>query len=153
MEWHRVLAVAFASTVTVALTTTSAQAFGEGDSKEDTQGNAQGNAGSDGSLSSSVSNIRIKYVSGGDGGGKQGNLGTVDPNWKPPACWYEPEFTSAQLKKFVDTDSGGDVGIHESWWGKELWTDHYRDGKPADNFDMDSPTNSSAEGYKNYNTG
>ncbi|TLS42009.1 hypothetical protein FE633_33190 [Streptomyces montanus] len=149
----RVLAAALASTVTVALAATSASAVGEGDSKEDTQDNAQGNVGSDGSLSASVSNIQLKYPSGGDGGGKQGNLGTVDPNWKPPACWYEPAFTPAQLKKFVDTDSGGDVGIHESWWGKGLWTEHYRDGKPADNFDMNSPTNSTAEGYKNYNLG
>ncbi|MDT9700848.1 hypothetical protein [Streptomyces sp. P17] len=106
-----------------------------------------------GGLSASVSSIRIKYVSGGDGGGKEGNLGTVDPNWKPPACWYEPAFTPAQLKRFVDTDGGGDVGIHESWWGKELWTDHYRDGKPADNFDLNSPTNSVAEGYEDYNEG
>lgn len=106
-----------------------------------------------GGLSASVSHIRIKYVSGGDGGGKRGNVATLDPNWKPPACWYEPEFTPAQLKTFVDTDGGGDVGIHESWWGKELWTDHYKDGKPADNFDLSSPTNSSAAGYENYNLG
>ncbi|MFF9125795.1 hypothetical protein ACF09J_21230 [Streptomyces sp. NPDC014889] len=106
-----------------------------------------------GGLKASVSHIRITYVSGGNGGGKQGSLGTVDPNWKPPACWYEPAFTPAGLKKFVDSDGGGDVGIHESWFGKELWTDHYRDGKPADNFDAHEPVNSSAEGYKDYNLG
>ncbi|MGW3197545.1 hypothetical protein ACWDBD_23725 [Streptomyces sp. NPDC001118] len=106
-----------------------------------------------GKLSASVSHIQITYVSGGDGGGKQGNLGTVDPNWKPPACWYEPAFKPAELKNFVDSDGGGDVGIHESWYGKQLWTDHYRDDKPAANFDLHSPTDSSAEGYKNYNLG
>ncbi|MGK5691639.1 hypothetical protein ACSNOJ_01795 [Streptomyces sp. URMC 128] len=114
---------------------------------------AQGGADGKGGLSASVSNIQLTYPSGGGGDGKEGNLGTVDPNWKPPACWYEPAFTPEQLKHFVDTDSGGDVGIHESWWGKGLWTDHYRDGKPADNFDMHAPTNSTAEGYKNYNLG
>ncbi|MFI6661831.1 hypothetical protein ACIBL8_40685 [Streptomyces sp. NPDC050523] len=112
-----------------------------------------GETDGNGTLKASVSHIQIKYMSGGDGGGKQGNLGTVDPNWKPPACWYEPAFTPAELKHFVDSDGGGDVGIHESWFGKGLWTDHYRDGKPADNFDMKSPTNSSADGYKDYNTG
>ncbi|MFJ4783357.1 hypothetical protein [Streptomyces sp. NPDC088794] len=106
-----------------------------------------------GTLKASVSHIQIKYVSGGNGHGKQGNLGTVDPNWKPPACWYEPAFSPAALKDFVDSDGGGDVGIHEAWFGKELWTDHYKDGKPADNFDMNSPTNSSADGYKDYNLG
>ncbi|MFC9686057.1 hypothetical protein [Streptomyces sp. NPDC056948] len=113
----------------------------------------QGGADGTGGLSASVSNIQLSYPSGGGGGGKKGNLGTVDPNWKPPACWYEPELSPEQLKKFVDTDSGGDVGIHESWWGKGLWTDHYRDGKPAENFDMHNPKNSTAEGYKNYNLG
>ncbi|MFF8940760.1 hypothetical protein ACF1A5_00510 [Streptomyces sp. NPDC014864] len=106
-----------------------------------------------GTLSASVSHIQLTYVSGDDGGDNQGNLGAVDPNWKPPACWYEPVFTPAELKRFVDTDGGGDVGIHESWWGKGLWTDHYRDGKPADNFDLHSASNSSAEGYKKYNLG
>ena len=118
-----------------------------------THGNEQGSADPGGTLKASVSHIQIAYESGGDGGGKTGNLGTVDPNWKPPACWYEPAFAPAQLKKFVDSDGGGDVGIHESWFGKGLWTDHYRDGKRADNFDLNSPKNSSAEGYKNYNLG
>ncbi|PTH88275.1 hypothetical protein C9J60_15635 [Streptomyces sp. A244] len=113
----------------------------------------QGGSDGKGGLSASVSNIRVTYPSGGDGGGKEGNLGTVDPDWKPPACWYEPAFSPEQLKKFVDSDGGGDVGIHESWFGKGLWTDHYRDGKPADNFDLKAATNSSAEGYKNYNLG
>ncbi|MEU4469320.1 hypothetical protein AB0G20_37460 [Streptomyces sp. NPDC024017] len=112
-----------------------------------------GGTDGEGGLSASVSNIKITYPSGDDGGGKEGNLGTVDPNWKPPACWYEPAFSPEGLKKFVDTDGGGDVGIHESWIGKGLWTDHYRDGKPADNFDLKAPTNSSAEGYKDYNLG
>ncbi|MCT7352074.1 hypothetical protein N4P33_07790 [Streptomyces sp. 15-116A] len=106
-----------------------------------------------GTLSAGVSSIRISYPSGGNGGGRQGGLAAIDPNWKPPACWYEPAFTPEQLKKFVDTDGGGDVGIHESWFGKELWTDHYRDGKPAENFDLHAPANSTAEGYKDYNLG
>ncbi|MFF8399475.1 hypothetical protein [Streptomyces sp. NPDC016172] len=113
----------------------------------------QGGSDGKGGLSASVSNIQVTYPSGGGGGGEEGNLGTVDPNWKPPACWYEPAFSPEQLKKFVDSDGGGDVGIHESWFGKGLWTDHYRDGKPADNFDLHAPTNSSAEGYKDYNLG
>jgi hypothetical protein len=75
----------------------------------------------------------------------------VDVNWKPPACWYEPVFTGQELKDFVDSSDGnGDVGIHESWYGKKLWTDHYQDGKPETNFD---DTSSTAEGYKDYNIG
>ncbi|MGW6026427.1 hypothetical protein [Streptomyces sp. NPDC055099] len=111
-----------------------------------------GNA-DNGTLSAGVSSIQLSYPKGGGSGGEKGNLAPIDPNWEPPACWYEPAFTSAELKKFVDTDGGGDVGIHESWWGKGLWTDHYRDGKPADNFDMNEPKNSVADGYEDYNEG
>ncbi|MEU4997471.1 hypothetical protein [Streptomyces sp. NPDC021622] len=124
-----------------------------GTTKPPTEEPSGGGADKNGNLSAGVSSIKLSYPSGGDGGGKQGNLAPIDPNWEPPACWYEPAFTSAELKKFVDTDGGGDVGIHESWFGKELWTDHYRDGKPADNFDLHKPTNSSADGYKDYNEG
>ncbi|MDQ1017156.1 hypothetical protein QFZ43_003705 [Streptomyces afghaniensis] len=154
MTWRKeALSTIVATALAVTLSTTSAHAIGVGNDKKPSGGNTTGNAGSNGTLSASVSNIKLTYPSGGGGDGKEGNLGTVDPNWKPPACWYEPAFTPEQLKHFVDTDSGGDVGIHESWWGKGLWTDHYRDGKPADNFDMHAPTNSTAEGYKNYNLG
>ncbi|MFF9188438.1 MULTISPECIES: hypothetical protein [Streptomyces] len=150
MRWQtKFLAGTLAPVITLVLTSTSAQAFGGGGTKDDTSGSTDGK----GSLSSSVSSIRITYVSGGDGGGEQGNLTAIDPDWEPPACWYEPAFTPEQLKKFVETDGGGDVGIHESWFGEELWTDHYRDGKPADNFDLHKPTNSVADGYKDYNLG
>ncbi|MFJ3249765.1 hypothetical protein [Streptomyces sp. NPDC086782] len=149
LRWSAVLA-------TAAVLGSGSNAYADGPRSNTTVPSADQPSGSSdgkGGLSARVSDIRITYVSGGSGGGKQGRLGTVDPNWKPPACWYEPTFTSAGLKKFVDSDGGGDVGIHESWFGKELWTDHYRDGKPADNFDLHSPTNSSADGYKDYNLG
>ncbi|MFD7685298.1 hypothetical protein [Streptomyces sp. NPDC059781] len=135
--------------MTVALAASPALAFGVGDTKDDTKGDTNGS----GSLSASASSIRISYPNGKAGGDKQGGLAAIDPNWEPPACWYEPAFTPEQLKDFVDTDGGGDVGIHESWFGKELWTDHYKDGKPADNFDLHAPTDSTAEGYKDYNLG
>ncbi|MEV0639184.1 hypothetical protein AB0I77_30475 [Streptomyces sp. NPDC050619] len=109
-----------------------------------------GRKGKDIYASATYSQIKVRQVSGPTGG-KRGNLSSVDVNWKPPACWYEPVFTGQELKGFVDRTGGnGDVGIHESWYGKELWTDHYRDGKPDTNFDDESST---AEGYKNYNIG
>ncbi|MFE0175258.1 hypothetical protein ACFWZ2_23355 [Streptomyces sp. NPDC059002] len=125
-----------------------------GTTKPPADGTTGGGADKNGNLSAGASSIKFSYPGGNSGGGgKKGNLAPIDPNWKPPACWYEPAFTSKELKDFVDKDGGGDVGIHESWFGKGLWTDHYRDGKPADNFDLHSPKNSSAEGYKDYNEG
>lgn len=109
-----------------------------------------GSHGKDVYASATYSHIKVRQISGPTGG-KRGSLSSVDVNWKPPACWYEPVFTGQELKDFVNrTDGKGDVGIHESWYGKSLWTDHYRDGKPDSNFDDESST---AEGYKNYNIG
>ncbi|GHE12163.1 hypothetical protein [Streptomyces alanosinicus] len=106
--------------------------------------------GQDVYASAGYSHIQVRQVSGPTGG-KRGALASVDVNWKPPACWYEPVFTGQELKDFVDkTNGAGDVGIHQSWFGKGLWTDHYRDGKPEANFD---DTWSQAPGYKDYNIG
>jgi hypothetical protein len=54
------------------------------------------------------------------------------------------------LKKFSETIGKGDVSVHESWWGVELWTDHYRDKEESENWD---DTLSTAPGYKNYDIG
>jgi hypothetical protein len=100
--------------------------------------------------SATHSQIKVRQIKGPTSG-KRGSLAPVDSNWKPPACWYEPVFTAEGLKGFVDkADGNGDVGVHESWYGKRLWTDHYDDGKPETNFD---DTQSTAPGYKNYNIG
>ncbi|WP_405924333.1 hypothetical protein [Streptomyces sp. NBC_00035] len=100
--------------------------------------------------SATHSRIKVTYVKG-SGSGKKGNLGSVDPNWEPPACWYEPVFTPERLRTFVDeSDGNGDVGIHQSWFGKGLWTDHYQHGKAETNMDEKV---TSAPGYENYNIG
>ncbi|MDG9708085.1 hypothetical protein [Streptomyces sp. DH10] len=108
-----------------------------------------GSDGKDIYASAGTSRIRVTQA-GGPTGGKRGTLSSADVNWKPPACWYEPVFTPEQLKKFSETVGGGDVSVHESWWGKELWTDHYRDKEDSENWD---DTLSTAPGYKNYNIG
>lgn len=112
--------------------------------------NDGGASGKEVYASTGRSQIQVTYLKGGKGGGKKGNLAPIDPNWEPPACWYEPIFTPEQLKDFVK-DSGGDgpVNIHRFWYGEGLWTDHYRDGKATDNMD----DGSAAPGYKDYNIG
>jgi hypothetical protein len=115
-------------------------------------GAAQGGTDNQGHINASAkqSQIKITYPSGSSKG-KTGGLAPINTNWKPPACWYEPVFTPQGLKDFVKTSGGdGDVGIHESWYGTGLWTDHYQDDKPE--HDMDNAY-SVAPGYKNYNIG
>ncbi|MGY6024960.1 hypothetical protein [Streptomyces spinosirectus] len=131
----------------VLLLSVPAGAVGGGGTNSGTHG---GKRGKSVYASATYSTIKVRQVSGPTGG-KRGSLASVDVNWKPPACWYEPVFTGQELKDFVNANDGdGDVGIHESWFGKGLWTDHYRDGKPENNFD---DANSTAEGYKNWNIG
>ncbi|MEV0218421.1 hypothetical protein [Streptomyces sp. NPDC050704] len=133
--------------LTAAVAPSPALALGEPGHEGEASGGAEGK---DLYASATQSQIKVRQVSGPTGG-KRGSLAPVDTNWEPPACWYEPIFTGEQLKGFVDkTDGVGDVGIHESWIGKGLWTDHYQDGKPDRNFDDEI---SVAEGYKDYNIG
>ncbi|WUU54285.1 hypothetical protein OIE82_14520 [Streptomyces althioticus] len=109
-------------------------------------------------LLASVSQSRIR-VTRSDGGTEQGSmdeLTSVDPNWEPPVCWYEPVFTPAGLKAAVENlerEGGlGAVNAHE-WWSAGIFVDHYDKAEDQDNFDLDSPTNSTAQGYRNYNIG
>ncbi|MFG2790523.1 hypothetical protein [Streptomyces sp. NPDC048419] len=133
-----------------ALLPTSASALGKPGHEGQSKSPSGGRHGKNVYASAAYSTIKVRQVSGPTGG-KRGSLSSVDVNWKPPACWYEPVFTGQELKDFVDRNDGdGDVGLHESWFGKGLWTDHYQDGKPEHNFD-DAYT--VAEGYKNWNIG
>jgi len=83
-------------------------------------------------------------------------LTSVDPNWEPPVCWYEPVFAPQALKSAVeDLEKNGGLGAanaHE-WWTSGIFVDHYDKGEEQDNFDLNSPTNNPAQGYKNYNLG
>ncbi|WP_247745824.1 hypothetical protein [Streptomyces oryzae] len=60
---------------------------------------ASGSAGN-GKAAAEVSHVQI---TGGGGGGKNTvKLNPKDPNWDPPACWYEPKTTPKELKKRID---------------------------------------------------
>lgn len=108
-----------------------------------------GAAGKNIYASAASSQIRVIQVSGPTSG-KRGAVSSVDVNWKPPACWYEPVFTPEQLKDFSEQVGEGEVSPHVEWWGTKLWTDHYRDEQPGTNWDNDLST---AAGYKDYNVG
>lgn len=137
-----VLYLAAASLSASLLATTSAHALGGGG----TYGESNGHE-----ISASASQTRIKVTQvSGPTGGKQGAVSSTDVNWKPPPCWYEPIFTPEQLKSFSETNGDGDVALRQAWYGKTLWTDHFKDGKDAPNY---FGTPSTAPGYKNYNLG
>ncbi|MEV0642011.1 hypothetical protein AB0I77_45230 [Streptomyces sp. NPDC050619] len=136
----------------VALMSSAAGAYGYGESDDmapsppppGPSGGASGNALT---ASATTTGIKIRQVSGGGSGTSPKTLAPVDPNWEPPACWYEPVATPQQLKDAVDRlKKGGDlVPVTPSLsWGEQLMVDHYGKGKAE--FD-------SGEGYENYNLG
>ncbi|MFF8536216.1 hypothetical protein ACF07B_30375 [Streptomyces sp. NPDC015532] len=135
-----------------ALLLASPSAFAIGDKK----GQAPPPSGPSGDSSGSTltakatrTGIKVTQVSGGASGTSPKALAPVDPNWKPPACWYEPVATPQALKAAVDrlkknpnTDL---VPVTPTLsWGEDLMVDHYEKGKAE---------NGSGDGYENYNLG
>ncbi|MET7323828.1 hypothetical protein [Streptomyces sp. NPDC005549] len=104
----------------------------------------------------SQSRIQLTYPDGRTGSGSMEDLTSVDPNWEPPVCWYEPVFTPEQLKSAVaDLKKNGGLGAvnaHE-FWTSGIFVDHYEEGEEQDNFDINASKNTMAKGYKDYNVG
>jgi hypothetical protein len=100
---------------------------------------------SGGQLSAKVTASSIVVTQSGGGGVAKpatGTLASVDPNWEPPACWYEPVLSPEELKAGVEklkgTNNLAPVNSH-LLWADELFVNHYDKGQDG--------------GYKNYNLG
>ncbi|WCL89618.1 hypothetical protein [Streptomyces sp. JCM 35825] len=110
--------------------------------KDSAKGTASGTE-----LGAEVTRTRIVVTQSGGGTVKPsaGGLTAVDPNWKPPACWYEPLATSRQLKDATEKMNKGDLFSVNFGrrWGKDLLVDAFDKG---DATFTDTPT-------KNYNVG
>jgi hypothetical protein len=141
-------AVLAASVCALVLSSTAAYAIGDDDVEPPSSGHPSGGAsGTTLTASATTTRIKVTQVSGGTSGSSTKPLAPVDPNWQPPACWYEPVAAPQQLKDAVDRlKKGGDlVPVTPTLsWGEELMVDHYDKGKAE---------NGSGAGYKNYNLG
>ncbi|WP_339132060.1 hypothetical protein WJM95_25155 [Streptomyces sp. f51] len=141
----------FATSVcAVVLSSTAAYgAIGDQDNKPPSSTPSGGVSGSTLNAKATATQIKVTPVSGGASGTSPKPLAPVDPNWKPPACWYEPVATPqalkaavGRLKKNPDSDL---VPVTPSLsWGEDLMVDHYEKGKAE---------NGSGDGYDNYNLG
>ncbi|MFH8485403.1 hypothetical protein [Streptomyces longisporoflavus] len=134
-----------------------ALAVGEGGEEsaggDGTHGSVRGGSSGRGLMASvSDSKIQLTFAGGRKAKASAGELAPMDPDWRPPACWYEPVFSPKALKEAVATGEGGLVNAHV-WWSNALWVDHYKKGKGANNAGLTLPEDAAADGYKNYNTG
>ena len=137
-----------ASVSAFVLSCTAAHAIGDDGSQAPPSGGSGGASGGTLTASAATTRIKVTQESGGAGGSTQ-PLAPVDPNWEPPACWYEPVATPQQLKASVDrlkkNPNGDLVPVTPSLsWGEELMVNHYEKGQD----DTDSGFS-----YKNYNLG
>lgn len=135
----------------------AAYAIGEYDDwkpSKSTAGPSGGVVGKELVASVARSRIRVSHPGGQAAGASVSALTSVDPDWEPPVCWYEPAFSPRQLKDAVATGEGGLVSAHV-WWSNALWVDHYEKGGVA-GVGLGSRLpggGGSGEGYKNYNLG
>ncbi|MFI6658981.1 hypothetical protein ACIBL8_26030 [Streptomyces sp. NPDC050523] len=138
-----------ASCCTLALTTTAAYgAIGNEDNKTSSgsSGSASGNTLT---ASATTTHIKVTQSGGSTSGGSTKPLAPVDPNWQPPACWYEPVASPQQLKGAVErlkkNPNADLVPVTPTLsWGEQLMVDHYEKGKAE---------NGSGAGFKDYNLG
>ncbi|MFD8738194.1 hypothetical protein ACFV06_25235 [Streptomyces sp. NPDC059618] len=137
------------SAYAVVLSSTAAYgAIGDQDNKPPSSTPSGGASGNTLNAKATATQIKVTQVSGASGTSPKA-LAPVDPNWKPPACWYEPVATPQALKAAVDrlkknpnTDL---VPVTPTLsWGEDLMVDHYEKGKAE---------NGSGDGYENYNLG
>ncbi|MFI6492767.1 hypothetical protein [Streptomyces sp. NPDC050564] len=136
-----------ATACTLILSSTAAYAIGDDENKPPSSGSSGDAAGTMLTAKATATSIKVTQVSGGVSGSSPKALAPVDPNWEPPACWYEPVATPKQLKAAVDRlKRGGDlVPVTPTLsWGEELMVDHYDKGKAE---------SGSGAGYENYNLG
>jgi hypothetical protein len=138
------------SVYAVVLSSTAAYgAIGDQDNKSPSSTPSGGASGNTLRAKATATQIKVTQLSGGASGTSPKALAPVDPNWKPPACWYEPVATPQALKAAVDrlkknpnTDL---VPVTPTLsWGEDLMVNHYEKGKAE---------NGSGDGYENYNLG
>ncbi|MFE1045281.1 hypothetical protein ACFW5S_05270 [Streptomyces olivaceus] len=143
----RTSALLAAALSALVLSSTAAYAIGDdGAQAPPPSGPSGGASGSALTASATTTRIKVTQVSGGSTGDSAKPLAPIDPNWKPPACWYEPVATPEQLKDAVEQlKAGGDlVPVTPTLsWGEQLMVDHYEKGEAQ----------TDGEGYENYNLG
>ncbi|MFE7166714.1 hypothetical protein [Streptomyces sp. NPDC057616] len=137
----------------VALLASGTESYGYGEGHDRAPGPSAGtpSGGASGSTLTALataSRIKVTQTKGSSGTSAK-PLAPVDPNWSPPACWYEPVSTPQQLKDAVDrlkkNPNGHLVPVTPTLsWGEQLMVDHYEKG---------TAKNGSGAGYENYNLG
>ncbi|MBO4258011.1 hypothetical protein [Streptomyces griseorubiginosus] len=126
------VATAFTLVCVPLLTAQAAYAGGRGDDGTAGQTQETGNASDDGTLSSKVG--VIVYDRSKNGSGSSVGPVTSTTPWTPPACWYAPKYSPAQLKAYLEPIwEAGSTG--DQWDSQQR--DRYVNGHPYKDFNQD----------------
>lgn len=146
----RALPVLVTAFVSLLVSPTSAYAFGEDDDHPPRETPAGDASGDTLTAEATATRIKVTQVNGGASGESPQTLAPVDPNWKPPACWYEPVATPQELKTGVERLKKGQgeavtIPVTPSLgWGPDLMVNNYEKGKEQTD---------GVKSYKNFNLG
>ncbi|MEU0968432.1 hypothetical protein ABZ357_24440 [Streptomyces sp. NPDC005917] len=92
----------------------------------------KGDSSPDGTISASASGV--VYDTSKNGSGPSVGAVASTTSWTPPACWYAPKYTPAQLKAYVEPIWAADSTGYE-WDAQQR--DRYVNGKPYKDFNQD----------------
>ncbi|MET7940524.1 hypothetical protein [Streptomyces sp. NPDC005302] len=92
-----------------------------------------GNATDDGTLSATAGAVVFDRSKNGSGD-STGRVTSSSGNWTPPACYYAPKYTPAQLEKYKESIWGVDSTGYQ--WDAEQ-RDQYVNGHPYKDFNKD----------------
>jgi enoyl reductase len=75
-------------------------------------------------------------VNGDTSTSKSGSLSSVDANWTPPACWYEPAYSPKELKSTIDSlRKFNPFGLGNMI--ADIYDGYFKDGEPYKDYNLD----------------
>uniref|UniRef100_A0AAU3HXJ1 Enoyl reductase n=1 Tax=Streptomyces sp. NBC_01393 TaxID=2903851 RepID=A0AAU3HXJ1_9ACTN len=111
----------------------AASAYGPGDGQGAVEPDVSGDADGKGALSATAGAVVFDRSKNGTGK-SAGPVTSAGNNWTPPACYYAPKYTPAQLKAHLEPIwEAGSTGYE---WDAEQ-RDRYVTGKPYKDFNKD----------------
>ncbi|MEV7340733.1 hypothetical protein [Streptomyces sp. NPDC093544] len=96
-------------------------------------GNASGNSDGKGNLSATAGAVVFDRSKNGSGE-SAGPVTSSASTWTPPACYYAPKYSPAQLQEYLEPIWAVDSTSYE-WDAKQR--DHYVDGNPYKDFNKE----------------
>ncbi|WP_327429124.1 hypothetical protein [Streptomyces sp. NBC_01236] len=129
---RRAFAVGAVAAVCTAVFPSTAVAYGPGDGQGSDTTSPSGNATDDGTLSATAGAVVFDLSK--NGSGESAGPVTSTTTWTPPACYYAPKYTPAQLQKYLEPI--WEAGSTGPQWDLEQ-RKKYVDGDPYKDFNKD----------------